>query len=179
MICSLLLLFWCLEANSAFVLCFLSLSITIFFKCLQVFSCSAFIFGPSLIIHKTNTLFYNCLLKLSFSMLAAVMLTVYGDHCWSCHPISPQFLCVCVSPLDFWNTYNFSQTLQENPLGRDCFYPICMAASAKRSPTQGQGSNCQSWKEQTMKTALELPSSWPLLITCPATLSSGFLSPWV
>lgn len=30
----------------------------------------------------------NCLLKLSFSVLAAVMLTVSGAHSWSHHPIS-------------------------------------------------------------------------------------------
>ena len=68
---------------------------------------------------------------------------------------------MCVSPLDFWNTYRLSQTLQENLLSRDWFYPICTAPTAKKSPTQGQGSNCQSRKEQIIN---ENSHTAPLLL---------------
>lgn len=52
---------------------------------------------------------------------------------------------VCITS---WFLEHLSLTLQENALGRDWFYPICMAPSAKKSPTQGQGSNCRSRKER-------------------------------
>ena len=177
MICSLLLLFWRLEANSTFVLLFLSASITTFLKCLQVFSCAAFTTGPSLIIHKMKTGFHNCLLKLSFLMLAAVMVIVYGDHCWSRHPTSPQFLCACITS---WFSEHLSQTLQENPLGRGWFYLISMAPSPKGVVLGGRDPTARAGRNKFLtKTAVQLPSSWPLLVSCPAAPFSGFLSPQV
>lgn len=110
-------------ANSILVLFFPSASITILF-CIHVLSalCAAFLTGPSLRPINKPSIFELFIKALLFCVGCSLL---SGAHSWSHHPISPQFLChslISATLVTHLRQENPSG-LQENPLGRDWFYP--------------------------------------------------------
>lgn len=113
---------WYPVANSILVLFFPSASITILFY-VHVLSCAALLTGPSLRSINKPSIFELFIRALLFCVDCSY--DVSGAQSRSHHPISPQFLChllISATLVTHLRQENPSG-LQENPLGRDWFYP--------------------------------------------------------